>query len=143
MQKCCYKSKLRIASLMYLYCNAGLTCGRRITCSERVSNVSRVTDTDGAVTLNPARCSDATDPRAGVHTLVSNTCQGRGTVGVDGALGLALNVGVALEAGVTSTGGCSVPVGTLSIDATGRGSAGINDFWCRGWRWKVVKKENI
>ena len=95
------------------------------------------------MTLDTTRCSDPTDPRTGVHTLVSNTCQGAGTVGVDGALGLALNVGVALEAGVTSTGGCSVPVGTLSIDATGRGSAGINDFWFRGWRGKVVKKNNI
>ena len=95
------------------------------------------------MTLYPARCSDATDPRAGVHTLVSNTCQGAGTVGVDGALGLALNVGVALQARVTSTGGRSVPVGTLSIDTTGRGTAGINDLWSRGWRFKVVKKENI
>ena len=124
-----------------MYCNAGLTCGRRITCSERVSNVSGVTGTDRTVTLNPARCPDPTDPGAGVHTLVSNTCQGAGTVGVDGALGLALNVGISLQSWVTSTGGCSVPVGTLSIDAAGRRSAGINNLWFRGWRGNFVKKK--
>ena len=92
------------------------------------------------MTLDPTRRPDPTDPRAGVDTLVSNTSQGGGAVGVDGALGLTLNVRVALEARETSTGGGSVPVGTLSIDTTGRGAAGINDLRWRGWRWKVVKK---
>ena len=92
------------------------------------------------MTLDPTRRPDPTDPRAGVDTLVSNTGQGGGAVGVDGALGLTLNVRVALEAGVTGTGGGSVPVGTLSIDTTGRGTAGINDLWCRGYRRKIVKK---
>ena len=92
------------------------------------------------MTLDPTRRPDPTDPRAGVDTLVSNTSQGGGTVGVDGALGLTLNVRVALEARETGTGGGSVPVGTLSIDTTGRGTAGINDLWCRGYRRKIVKK---
>ena len=68
------------------------------------------------MTLDTARCSDATDPRTGVNTLVSNTCQGGGAVRVDGALWLALNVGVALQAGVTRAGSRPVPVGALSID---------------------------
>ena len=92
------------------------------------------------MTLDTTRCSEPTDPRAGVDTLVSDTSQGGGTVGVDGALWLTLNVGVALQSRVTSTGGNLVPVGTLSIDTTGRGTAGINDLWCRGYRRKIVKK---
>ena len=62
------------------------------------------------MTLDTARCSDPTDPGAGVDTLVSNTSQGGGTVGVDGTLGLTLNVRVALQTRETSTGGSSVPI---------------------------------
>ena len=92
------------------------------------------------MSLDPAGGPDPAHPGAGVHTLVADTGQVPGAVRVDGALRLTLNVRVALEAGVTGTGGGSVPVGTLSIDPTGRGTAGINDLWCRGYRRKIVKK---
>ena len=96
------------------------------------------------MTLDPTRRPDPTDPRAGVDTLVSNTGQGGGAVGVDGALGLTLNVRVALEAGVTRARGRLVPVCALSIDATGTWSAGVDDFgsWCCGGR-SVARCEGI
>ena len=107
-----------------------------MACSEGVSNESRITSTLRSVILHPARCSDSTHTRTRVHTLVADTGQGGGTVGVDGALWLAFNVGVALETREASAGGCLVPIGALCIDTTGRGETGIYDLWsgCGGGR---------
>lgn len=102
-----------------------------MTCSEWVSNESRITSTLRSVILNPARCSDPTHPWTRIHTLVADTGQGGGTVGVDGALWLALNVGVALETREACAGGGLVSVGALCIDTTGRGETGIYDLWSR------------
>ena len=80
----------------------------------------------------------ATHARAQVHALVADTRQLLRTVGVDGALGLALNVGVALQPGVAAAAGPH-PAGpgagaarALSVDATRRGPARVYDLWGRG-----------
>ena len=71
----------------------------------------------------------AAHPRTRIHALVAHARQRVGTVGVDGALGFALHVGVALQARQAGAGGRPVAIPTLSIDAAGRGPAGVNDLW--------------
>ena len=94
------------------------------------------------MTLDPAGGPDPAHPGAGVHTLVADTGQPLGAVRVDGALGLTLNVRVALEAGITRARGRLIPVGALSIDATGAGATGVNDLWRRGGGgWSVAAGE--
>ena len=130
---------MTFCSIQYYY---DLTCWRRITCSEGVSNEARVTGALGPVALHPAGGSDPTHPGTRVHTLVADTGQPLGAVGVDRALGLALNVRVALEAGVTRARGRLVPVCALSIDATGAGAAWVNDLrWRGGGGWSVAAGE--
>ena len=124
--------------------SSDLTCGWRITCSEGVSNEAGVTCALGPVTLDPAGGSDPTHPGARVHTLVADTGQSLGTVGVDGTLGLALDVRVALEAGVAGARGRLVPVRALGVDATRTGPTGINDLRSRGGGgWSVAAGERV
>ena len=124
--------------------SSDLTCGWRITCSEGVSNEAGVTCALGPVTLDPAGGSDPTHPGARVHTLVADTGKSLGTVGVDGTLGLALDVGIALEARVAGARGRLVSVRALGIDATRTGSAGINDLRSRGGGgWSVAAGERV
>ena len=78
---------------------------------------------DGAGGVGPA------DSRTGVATLVADAGQVGGALRVDGALVSTLHIGVTLEAGKTGTGGRSISLPTLCIDATRTWSAGINDFW--------------
>ena len=96
------------------------------------------------MTLDPAGGSDSTHPGARVHTLVADTRQSLGTVGVDGTLGLALDVRVALEAGVAGARGRLVSVRALGIDATRTGPAGVNNFrsWCSSC-WSVAAGERV
>ena len=71
----------------------------------------------------------ATDSRAGILTLLLNTCQVRGALLVDGALRLAFNVRVALETRQALTGGCPVSFIANRVSPTRSGVARVNDFW--------------
>jgi hypothetical protein len=77
-----------------------------------------------------------THPRTGVLTLVVNASLVRGTVGVDGALMLALDVWVALETREADTGSGLVPFPALCIDTTRRWVARIDDLRSDGGRWR-------
>ena len=117
---------------------SALTCWWRITCSEWVSNEAGVTRALRPVLGHAARGTGAAHARARVHALVADTRQLLRTVGVDGALRLALDVGVALQPGVAAAAGPH-PAGpgaggarALSVDATWRGPARVYDLWGRG-----------
>lgn len=111
-----------------------LTCRWRIACCEWVTNQSWIASALRTVVLDPARCSHSTHPGTWVHTLVPDTGQVLGTVGVDGTFWFAFNIGVALEARVTCARGSLVSIGAFSIDTTWRWSTWVNDLWswCSG-----------
>jgi hypothetical protein len=78
----------------------------------------------------------ATHTGTGIHALVAHTGQHVGTVGIDGALWLALHIGVALEAGQAGAGRRTATVPAFSIDTAGRRPAGVNDLWSGAGRCK-------
>jgi hypothetical protein len=108
-----------------------LTCGLKIAGIEWVSSIARIAPTDGVVVVDRAGGMSATDPGTWVPALLVHAGQVGGTLLVDGALGLALNIGVAPEAGQALAGGRTVPVIANCIDSTGGGVAGVN--YIRPW----------
>ncbi len=83
-----------------------------------------------------ARGMHATHAGTGIHALIAHASQHVGTVGIDGALGLALHIGVALEAGQAGAGRRTAPVPAFSVNTAGRRPAGVNDLWSGAGRCK-------
>ena len=71
----------------------------------------------------------ATHTRAGIFTLLLDTGKLGGTLLVDRALRLALNVRVALQSGQAGTTGSLVPFVANCIGSTGGRTAWIYDLW--------------
>ena len=115
--KCNYK---RIYTLYkrYMVQNSNLTCRWWITCREGIANESRVTSTDGAVALDRTTGMDSTHTGTRVFTLISDTSQVYGTIGIDGTFWLALDVRISLQARETSARCCPLSVPAFGIDAT-------------------------
>jgi hypothetical protein len=131
---CIVTTRSRVAGVSDL--NPGRIGGLGVAGREGVSNIARVTLTDSIVVVHRTGSVSPTHPRTGVLTLVVNASLVRGTVGVDGALMLALDVGVALETGEADTGSGLVPFPALCIDPTRRWVARIDDLRSDGGRWR-------
>jgi hypothetical protein len=78
----------------------------------------------------------ATHAGTGIHALVAHAGQHVRTVGIDGALGLALHIGVALEARQAGAGRRTAPVPAFSVNTAGRRPARVNDLWSGAGRCK-------
>jgi hypothetical protein len=78
----------------------------------------------------------ATHAGTGIHALVAHAGQHVRTVGIDGALWLALYIGVALKAGQAGAGRRTAPVPAFSVNTAGRRPAGVNDLWSGAGRCK-------
>ena len=107
------------------------TCGYPCAVAEGVAGVAGVAGARGVVVVGAAGGMGATHPGAWVHTLVPHTGLVIRTLRVDCALRLACSVRVTKHLRQALAGGRPVPVIADSIDATGRGVAGVNDL--RSW----------
>ena len=110
-----------------------LTRRRSPTGGERVPDVSLVADADGDVVGHLAVGMAAAEARAGVDTLGVAARLGRGTVGVDDALGPAGDVRVAEVLRDALAGGRVVATVADGVGAAGRRVARVHDL-CRGGR---------
>jgi hypothetical protein len=88
------------------------------------------------VAAHRARGMHATHAGTGIHALVAHAGQHVRTVGIDGALRLALHVRVALEAGQAGAGRRPAAVPAFGVNTAGRWPAGVNDLWSGAGRCK-------
>ena len=106
-----------------------LTCGNPGTANESISGVTRVTPTVGNVVVDMASGVIATNPRARVNTMLVDTSQVAGTLGIDHTLGLTLNIGVTPVISDTSATGSVTKLSAHCIDATRRWVTRLYNNW--------------
>ena len=103
-----------------------------VACGERIANVAGITCALRQMIADRALRVCAAHSGTRILALLLDTRQGRGTLGVDGALGFAFDVRVAEQAGQAGTAGSSRALPTFGVDTAGRWPARINDFWSWG-----------